>query len=60
VPNAGYPGATAGTVLDWAVYLSSGIVDSLSATPAGSTTLAPPASCVAVPDHPYESQCTPG
>jgi hypothetical protein len=57
-PDAGYHGATAGTVLDWAVYLSSGIVDSLSSTPTGTTTAAPPVSCVAVAGHPYESQCT--
>jgi hypothetical protein len=58
-PNAGYQGATAGTVLNWAVYLSSGIVGSLSGTPVGATTPAPPVSCVAVPGHAYESQCTP-
>jgi hypothetical protein len=58
-PGAGYQGATAGTVLDWAVYLSSGIVDSLSDTPVGTTTPAPAVSCVQVPGHPYESQCTP-
>jgi hypothetical protein len=58
-PDAGYQGATAGTVLDWAVYLSSGIVDSLSDTPAGPTTPAPAVSCVEVPGHPYASECTP-
>jgi hypothetical protein len=58
VPNAGYPGATAGTLLSWAVYVSSGVVDSLSATPSGSTTPAPAVSCVEVPGHPGESQCT--
>jgi hypothetical protein len=58
-PNAGYQGAAAGTVLNWAVYLSSGIVGSLSDTPAGPTTPAPPVSCVEVPGHPDESQCTP-
>ena len=58
-PNAGYQGATTGTVLNWAVYLSSGIVDSLSDTPTGTTTPAPAVSCVEVPAHPYESQCTP-
>jgi hypothetical protein len=57
--DAGYRGATAGTVLDWAVYLSSGIVNSLSDTPSGPTTPAPAASCVEVPGHPYASQCTP-
>ena len=50
----------AGTLLDWAVYVSSGVVGSLSSTPAGQTTPAPPVSCVAVPGHAYESQCTPG
>jgi hypothetical protein len=59
VPNAGYHGATAGTLLNWAVYLSSGIVDSLSATPSGSTTPAPPVSCVEVPGHPDDAQCRP-
>jgi hypothetical protein len=59
VPNAGQPGAAAGTVLNWAVYVSSGVVDSLSATPSGSTTPAPPVSCKEVPDHPDQSQCTP-
>jgi hypothetical protein len=57
-PNAGYQGAATGTLLDWAVYLSSGIVDSLSNTPAGTITTAPPVSCVEVAGHPYESQCT--
>lgn len=57
--DAGYRGATAGTVLDWAVYLSSGIVNSLSDTPSGPTTPAPAVSCVAVPGHPYAARCTP-
>ena len=56
--DAGYQGATTGTLLDWAVYLSSGIVDSPSNTPTGTTTAAPPVSCVAVAGHPYESRCT--
>ena len=38
----------AGTVLDWADYLSSGIVDSLSDTPTGTVSPAPPVSCTAV------------
>jgi hypothetical protein len=59
VPNAGYRSAAAGTVSNWAVYISSGTVDSLSATPTGSTTPAPAVSCVAVPGQPGESQCTP-
>lgn len=39
----------AGTVMDWAVYLSSGIVDSLSSTPTGSAPPAPPVCVVAAP-----------
>jgi hypothetical protein len=50
--NAGGEGVPAGTVLGWAVYLSSGIVDSLSDTPTGTVTPAPPVTCTAVTTPP--------
>jgi hypothetical protein len=50
--NAGGEGVSAGTVLGWAVYLSSGIVDSLSDTPTGTVTPAPPVTCTAVTTPP--------
>lgn len=48
-PQAGEP---IGTVNDWAVYLSSGIVNSLSSTPTGAAPPAPPVSCTAVTTPP--------
>ncbi|MGH8987447.1 MAG: CU044_5270 family protein, partial [Acidimicrobiales bacterium] len=43
----GYSGVTAGTVLGWTVYTSSGIVNSLDATPTGTAPPAPPVTCTA-------------
>ncbi len=60
VANAANEGEAAGTVLGWTVYLSSGIVDSLSDTPTDTVTPAPPVSCTEVPGSPGESHCTNG
>jgi hypothetical protein len=45
----GYQGVTAGTVLGWTVYESSGIVNSISVTPSGTAPSAPPVTCRAAP-----------
>jgi hypothetical protein len=45
----GYTGVKAGTVLDWTVYESSGIVNSTSETPTGTAPTAPRVTCTAVP-----------
>lgn len=50
--NAGDEGVAAGTVLGWAAYLSSGVVDSLSDTPTGTVAPAPPVTCSAVTTPP--------
>jgi hypothetical protein len=46
---AGYQDVTAGTVLGWTVYESSGIVDSTSETPSGTAPSAPTVTCSAAP-----------
>jgi hypothetical protein len=45
--GAGGPGVAAGALLGWASYISSGIVDSLSATPTG--TVSPPSPAIREP-----------
>lgn len=53
----GYTGVKAGTLLDWTVYLSSGIVGSLDVTPTGNAV--PPAPPVQPAPSAQSAPCTP-